>query len=192
MLNDPDFRKNLLVSIVTSVLVLIFIEPLLKLSANGIMWLGANVSAYFTKSVYTSAALGLREKFSFINLVLFSAVLIGAMLGSATISIRRSHPKAAAREGSSKVVRILTMLNLIIFLVLISYSMAKNFIELQLNTSFNQRMVVLAAKIPDQKIKELRANWALMESREDYEALNTEINRIAKELNTRLPVALWE
>lgn len=192
MFNDSEFRKSLLVSLITSVLVLIFIEPLLKLAADGIMWLGTNISASFTKSVYTSAALGFREKYSFITLMFILSTLAGVIAGTTSVRIlppRSENSKSQSRAKRRKVFSILIAFS---FLVSSLDTMASNFIELQLNASFNQRVTVLSAKIPEQRIKELKAAWASMENRSDYEALTAQMNSLAKEQGVKLPVALWE
>jgi hypothetical protein len=64
------------------------------------------------------------------------------------------------------------------------------FVDLQLNTSFNQRLTVLAAVVPDETVKSLRADWAQMTSRKDYLALNTRIEQLASEKAVSLPKAL--
>lgn len=192
MFNDPNFRKNLLVSIITSVLVIIFIEPLLKLSANGIMWLGENISASFTKSVYTSAALGFREKFSFIQLSIFFAAVIGFIAGVESSKILKTKIVIQKEVAKSQIRKILSACLASLTILIVIYLMAGNFIELQLNTSFNQRLSVLSAKITDQQVKDLRAAWALMENRSDYEKLTTEMNSLAQEHHIKLPLALWQ
>ncbi len=192
MINDPEFRKNLLVSLVTSVLVLIFVEPILKLSANGLMWLGANISASFTKSVYTSAALGLREKYSFLSLMFILSMLAGAATATVVASFRTKKATenvSVSRYGYKKVINIVSGL-VMIFSGL--HILASNFIELQLNASFSQRLTVLAAKIPEQQVKTLRASWALMSSRSDYETITADMNSLAAAAQIKLPDALWD
>lgn len=192
MINDPDFRKNLLVSIVTSVLVLIFVEPILKWSANGLMWMGENISASFTKAVYSSAALGLREKYSFITLLFIIAMLAGAATGVVAASLQSTKinsPTSSGRSGRKKIVNIFVAATMILSGL---YSVASNFIEMQLNASFSQRLTVLAANIPEQQVKDLKASWALMSSRSDYEAITAEMNRLAAVAKVKLPAALWD
>lgn len=193
MFSDPELRKNLLVSIVTSLLVLVFIEPLLKLSGNGLMWLSDNVSNRWTNGIYSSAALGLREKFSFVILGVCIALITGVYAGVLVSRYRTS------KEKQDSTVTIKATLRLIIDLMFGLYFffgglalVASNFVELQLVASFNQRITVLAAKASDQQIKELRASWALMEKRPDYETINIQMLLMANQLNIKLPSPLWE
>jgi hypothetical protein len=177
-------------------LVFIFVEPLLRLAANGLMWLGANISGGFTKAVYTSAAMGLREKFSFMHLLFTSALFLGAIAGVGASVVRHGMKRATENPAQTPRFRKLKstagLLYVLTTIASVTYVSAQNFIELQLNASFNQRLTVLAAKVSDQRIKEIRATWALMESRHDYEAINSEMARLSKEQGVRLPDALWD
>jgi len=190
MINDVELRKNLLVSLITSILVLIFIEPFLKWAANAIMWLGANISVSFTKSVYTSAALGFREKYSFMALIFILSTLSGIVAGitASRVLPRKSEPT----DSHAKRRKLFPIFSAILFFVSGVFIVAQNFIELQLNASFNQRITVLSAKVNDQKIKELKAAWALMENRSDYESITEQMNNIAQKEKIKLPSALWE
>jgi hypothetical protein len=64
------------------------------------------------------------------------------------------------------------------------------FVDLQLNTSFQQRTTVLSPIISDVKFKELRAEWALMKNRNDYLKINKEMDDIAKNNGISLPEPL--
>lgn len=189
MFSNADFRKQLIVSLITSILVLIFIEPLLKWLTDGLMWLGLNISASFTKTIYTSAALGFREKNSFLLLMFITSLLIGIMAGMASAklflgqSVKRELPLRA---------KLLSVLMGLAFLVANLDVLAINFAELQLNTSFNQRITVLSPKVSDQEIKVLKAKWALMKGRSDYEAINFQMDALARTQGINLPSPLWE
>ena len=191
MFRDPDFRKNLLVSIITSVLVLIFIEPILKWSGNAIMWLGANTYDGITNSFYKSAALGFREKFSFVTFGLMLSTLAGIFSGISMEMLRPPRHNNTPVESRQKRRKILIVIMTGLFLLVSLYIITLDFAELQLNSSFNQRITVLAASAPDQKIKELRASWSLMEKRSDYESLTSGMDILAKQYNIKLPAALW-
>lgn len=57
---DPQTRRSLLVEIIAAVIVVILIEPLLRLVGRGIDWSGANVYDGVSSQFYRSAALGRR------------------------------------------------------------------------------------------------------------------------------------
>jgi len=62
--------------------------------------------------------------------------------------------------------------------------------DLQLNTSFKQRITVLSPHISEQQEKELRAQWASMKSRKDYENINRALEDAAKNKEVKLPKLL--
>ena len=63
----------------------------------------------------------------------------------------------------------------------------KPFTDLQLNTSFEQRLTILAPNINDLEFKEFEAAWALMQSRKDFEAINNRMENTAKKYGVILP-----
>jgi hypothetical protein len=190
MYRDPDFRRNLLVSVVTSVLVLLFIEPILSWSGNAIMWFGANVYDGVTNSIYRSAARGFREESSFASLIIILATLAGLFSAILMVMLLPRRRKPAQVESKRNYRKILFSALTVLFLLDGLVIVAEDFANIQLNTTFNQRITVLAAKVPEQRIRELKASWALMEKRADYEALTAEMNKLAKQFNTKLPAAL--
>jgi ABC-type lipoprotein release transport system permease subunit len=54
-------------------------------------------------------------------------------------------------------------------------------------TSFNRRVIILAPHISQQQEKELRAAWALMSNRGDYDAINATMAGYAAEHKITVP-----
>lgn len=67
-----------------------------------------------------------------------------------------------------------------------------SFTDLQLNTSFNQRMNALAPYITDHEIKVLNSKWALMKTRKDYIEINIHLDSLAKSAKIILPENLLD
>jgi hypothetical protein len=59
--------------------------------------------------------------------------------------------------------------------------------SLQLNTSFNQRLTVLAPRISEQEYKEILASWAGMRNRADYQAVVQRVDSDAAAKGVVLP-----
>lgn len=57
----------------------------------------------------------------------------------------------------------------------------------QISASFNQRLTVLAPAISDVEYKTLKARWASMKSKADYDALVSLMDNRAAELGVKLP-----
>jgi hypothetical protein len=78
-----------------------------------------------------------------------------------------------------------------IFVLFVAFaSIFKSYIEIQLNTTFNQRLNALGIVIDESQRKSLISRWALMESRSDYLVIKLSIEKIAQVNNIKLPKAL--
>ena len=60
--------------------------------------------------------------------------------------------------------------------------------DLQLNTSFNQRLRVIAPYIDDQQEELFVSKWSRMSNRKDFELINREIEGIAVQKHLTLPL----
>ncbi len=190
MLEDPTFRREIYVAVIAAVVVMLVIEPLLRLTVNGVLWAGAYLYEGFANSVYRSAALGLREKFSFITLAVLFSIMSGLTAGITSALWWKGRPRISER---SLLTRKYIALACVAFLFFAGfYMVGLNFADFQLNASFNQRLTVLAPNLSDQQQKELRARWAAMEKRSDYVAINSELESLATKHGVKLPKLLWE
>lgn len=196
MINPSILKKEVYVAIIVTVIVMFLIEPALRYAGDSIIWLGENLYDGFSKSIYKDAALGLREKFSFITLTfiisIFAGISSGASLVLLRISSRRANARFKSKESRTKKLKLLACALSLMFIVDSFLLAGKSFATLQLNASFNQRIAVLSASVSDQKIKELRASWALMGTREDYLKINSQMDSLASEAKVGLPKPLWD
>jgi hypothetical protein len=190
VLKDPTFRASVIASVIAAVL-MIFIQPLLNTLWAGILWVGTN---FLVDQIYSNAALGHRQ---WVVVLSFVAAIFSVAISFLRRSIYLifSEPKTSQKPmllTTSKIFRkkIFLVGNLLILSLLAIYLSMTVFIDLQLNTSFDQRLTVLAAKVPDQKIKELRAQWAQMKTRTDYLILNESLEKLAYDAGISLPEPL--
>ena len=63
--------------------------------------------------------------------------------------------------------------------------------NLQLNTSFEQRLDILSPFISDSDEEVFRSSWGLMNTREDYINIFDDFKLISGENNIVLPDSLW-
>lgn len=190
MLNDPNLRREIYVGVIAAILVMLFVEPLLRLAGSALVWAGANIYEGVSNAIYREAALGLREKFSFISLAFSISFVSGVVFGTA-VALFRKPSESAPQKKLTRKKYVAAVLATLIFLQSF-YLVGRNFADLQLNASFNQRIAALSPKISDQQVKELRARWALMEKRSDYLSIVSDMERIAKETGAKLPPPLWD
>jgi len=81
MTNDP-IRKSIVASIIASIIVLVFIKPILGLAWRIVNILGDRVSGFISMSIYSNAALGHRNWVDVLIFGSFFALLMGGILGS--------------------------------------------------------------------------------------------------------------
>lgn len=77
------------------------------------------------------------------------------------------------------------LLILTIFFMLMT--LFSSYTDLQLNTSFNQRLNAISPYINDHEIKILKSKWALMKSKQDFINLNSYLENLAKREEIILP-----
>lgn len=80
--------------------------------------------------------------------------------------------------------------SLVIFGSTIGLWVIQEYAVLQLNTSFNQQLTVLAVQITDHEYKELKGLWASMKTRQDYENIESKMNTMASQYQIELPKPL--
>ncbi|WP_298602745.1 hypothetical protein [Zoogloea sp.] len=130
-------RKEIYIGVITAVIVMLFVEPLLKSASSIVVWAGANLYEGMSNTIYRDAALGFREKFSFISLAFGISLFSGMITGYAASKFRSSCEKTISGE-QKKVERLreYSAIILSIFIVAQSlYLVGHNFADLQLNAS---------------------------------------------------------
>jgi glycopeptide antibiotics resistance protein len=128
--------------------------------------------------------------FNIFAMMCLVALLATVLPQSVLQSLRKGLREGVKREG-----KVARFVRAILFLAcLFSFvAMGVNFfVDLQLNTSFNQRLTVVAAFVPEGTVKSLKADWAKMKSRKDYLALNAKMEQLAAEQHVSLPQVLVE
>lgn len=195
---SDEAQKGLLIGIVSGLLLVLFIQPILEMITNLILWAGSHCYAGFSTHIYRSASLGFHEEFSYTLLYLWFAIISGsAVLITWTIFIickRLSTNKNEyeTREDIPKYPYMRSLLVSLFFLLILNFfNIACDFARFQLNTSFNHRLTILAAKITDQEVKTLKAEWASMQNQKDYRAIVCKMDYLAQKNKIALPDLLW-
>ena len=65
------------------------------------------------------------------------------------------------------------------------------YLDIQLNSSFDQRMMAIRPYIEDRDSHRLRSEWALMQKRQDYERINAKLDEYARKADIVLPTLLY-
>jgi hypothetical protein len=187
MLKNLEFKKEIYVSIVVTILTIIFIDPIIKLVWSGMIWFGTNMYQGFLNSMYKGASLGHRNHVDAMLFMLLCSGVIGVFAGRIANTINKPPVLFEKIDKSPRLKKALVItfysIGIIVFLIL-----ATNvFVDLQLNASFQQRLTVLAPKISEQEHKEILASWANMKTREDYELIVSHMDSVAEQNDIKLP-----
>jgi cell division protein FtsL len=186
-------KKEILVAVIAAILTTIFFDPVIKWIWGLMIWLGGQTYSGILNEIYVNAALGHRNwidttififilmAFLFIPFFLFTDFANSKIVSNIETRLGQLSPK------SRKIIKLLFVITNAIVVLLIIISA---FTDLQLNTSFEQRLAVLSPAISDQDYKELRADWAKMESRDDFLAINSRMENLAAQHNVKLPELL--
>lgn len=186
---ELNMKRSVTISVISSVCVLVFIKPILNFLWKVISWGSVNFYKGFINSVYKNAALGQRDWVSAILFFLFVAIVIGFSIGFLTFPLIRKLIRIKEVKGEH-VFRILITIYcvfLIMFLFALICMVVSVYVDLQLNTSFQQRLNALSPKISDFEYKNLKADWALMESQEDHKSIVLKMEEFAQKHKIKLP-----
>ncbi len=187
---DPEVRKGVVVSIVASIIVIILIQPLLRLIWAVVLGVSVHFVQRYVDTIYRNSALGHRNYIDVWLLMLFLSLMCGGYLAIGLRSTRRVlPPKAAPKKFGKRRLWLIWALVAVVHFAVIG-CVIRPFADLQYNTSFQQRLKVLAPKITDLEFKEIEAAWASMQSRQDYLAIKAKMEALAEQHNLTLPRVL--
>ena len=191
---DYKIRKSIIASVIASVIIIILIQPLLRLVWSLVLGQGSRFIQAYVDSIYQSAALGHRNHVDVMMLSLFVGVISGAFTGISlvfTLAITKGILRPDRKpQKLAKRSLLLLWLGILLLLVFAIALIIMPFADLQYNTSFQQRLKVLAPRITELEAKELEAAWASMQSRADYEAIKAKMEDMAQQYDISLPPTL--
>jgi hypothetical protein len=220
ILKDKEAKKSIIVSVIASMVFLVFIQPIMTFIWDILKRISLSTSDWLTNGMYKNAALGQRNWIDFILLtaiVLIAAIYVSRVFLKVTLLAKKessnaklklmemteavAHLKSEKTKNKNNVLKMHNVLTLVarfnwlmipLFVIPILYLTFNAYADLQLNTSFNQRLNVLAPYIDDHDIKLLRSKWASMENRKDFDYVNQYMEKLASEKKVVLPKKLLE
>ncbi len=198
---NQDKRQSIYASIIASILVIIFIEPIIKFLWNIILKYSGTIYSGYLDSIYENAALGYKN---YLEFIFFIFVSIGSLIFFITIlspfrhvfiksvvdSDKLSKIKKLRTPTQKKIrVTIRVLLDLIFIILTWAFIIAAT-VDLQINTSFQQRLSILRPYFPEYDEIQLKSLWASMKNRNDYLMINSKIDSLAQLKKIRLPEPL--
>lgn len=190
---ELNMKRSIAISVISSVCVLVFIQPILNFLWKVISWGSVNFYKGLINGVYKNAALGQRDWVSVILFFLFVASVIGFSSSFLTLPLIRKLRRIKEAKGEhvfrrvKKILITIYCVLSIMFLFVLIYLFVSVYVDLQLNTSFQQRLNALSPEISDFEYKNLKADWALMKSPEDYNSIVLKMEEFAQKHKIKLP-----
>jgi len=171
---------------------LVFLVPrILGLVWNLVLTVGGFVHKGYVDSIYRNAALDERNLIGQ-HMALFVLILAPVYLAMHLTRKRIEARLSRSNEASQfdKIERILLIFGFATAVPLYLALFGIFTVSLgtaQIAASFNQRLSVLAPAITDAEYKALKARWASMEGKADYDALVSAMDKRGTELGVKLP-----
>jgi hypothetical protein len=197
---DPIVVKGVVGSVIAWLVILLFLQPATSILFPVVQAIGTHFYKGFTDYIYANASLGHRNWVEVLSFGFFASLFLGGVTGasiaSAAVFLRKD--RSGGREErlwvyfTRKPRRLVALLAVsLAFLYLVTVvQLAAALVDLQANASFQQRLTILAPNLTDKEEKELRAVWAMMRNRNDYEEFNKRIEELARSRGVRLPPPL--
>lgn len=187
--------KNVRNGVVVSVVMLYLIEPAMKLAVDIVPQFGGR----FYRLVWDRAAMQASIGGDYIDFAMFAilfSAIVGAFIGR--FGAGAAFPRLFGRKGGRRTVdsawvrweKRFVMLLMLIVGPIAGTTLLIDFAAQQMKLSFDRRIAVLAPAITEESEEVLRARFADLSGRADYQSLNDEMNRLAFESRIHLPEPL--
>jgi hypothetical protein len=188
--------KSLRNGVIVSVVVLYLVEPTMELALDVIPEFGGRFYRLVWDRAAIQAAIG-GDYLDFAMFAILFSAIVGAFIGRFGAAARFPHlfgkrARRATESGSfwSRWEKRAVMLVLLMLGPLAATTLLVDFAAQQMKLSFDRRLAVLAPSISEEAEEQLRARFAGLSGRADYERLNGEMERLSRETGVVLPRAL--
>lgn len=183
-------KREIYISVVATIIVIMLIEPIIKWVWENLIWVSNTSFRFLTNQIYENASLGHRNYLDVLILFIIISSFLGIVSGRYLYTTIKKKPILGKKKLSPKLIKFINIFINIIGITSIIFISTTIFIDLQLNTSFQQRLTVLAPEISNHEHLDLLASWAKMQNRVDYEAIISRMEDLAQQNNIILPKLL--
>jgi len=187
--------KSLRNGVVVSVVVLYLVEPAMKLAVELAPQFGGRFYRLVWDQAATQAAIG-GDYLDFAMFAILFSAIVGAFIGR--FGAGAAFPRLFGRKGGRKSTdttfvrwekRFVILLMMLVGPIA-GTTLLVDFAAQQMKLSFDRRITVLAPAITEESEELLRAHFAGLSDRSDYQSLNDEMNRLATDSGVDLPEPL--
>lgn len=188
MFKDENVKKGIYSGIIASMIMTIFIQPILKIIGGFGVKLITLFYTNFSNHIYITAAKGDINHFQYRLYTFFFGIVGGLFTGLITYYLDKNVKRKRKRERSLTKVKIFTYL--LMFILTYSYLLTILYIDntsFEMNIVFKQRLNAVAPYIDEQSRELILSKWALMESKMDYTYIVNNLRKVAGDNNIKLP-----
>jgi len=183
--------KSLRNGVVVSVVVLYLVEPAMKVAVDIAPQFGGRFYRMVWDRAAMQAAIG-GDYLGFATFAILFSAIVGAFMGrfGAGAAFPRIFGRKGRKSTDSTWVRWekrLVMLLMLLVGPIAATTLLVDFAAQQMQLSFDRRITVLAPAITEESEEMLRARFADLTGRADYQSLNDEMDRLALESRVNLP-----
>jgi hypothetical protein len=183
--------KSLRNGVVVSVIVLYLVEPAMKVAVDIAPQFGGRFYRMVWDRAAMQAAIG-GDYLGFATFAILFSAIVGAFMGrfGAGAAFPRIFGRKGRKSTDSTWVRWekrLVMLLMLLVGPIAATTLLVDFAAQQMQLSFDRRITVLAPAITEESEEMLRARFADLTGRADYQSLNDEMDRLALESRVNLP-----
>ena len=148
---------------------------------------------------FANASLGTRPWVSALIFILGAAAALGLLTGVCTSiffskGIRllvKAEGKNKGNKYTKRIAKVTSVVSGAYLLFILLRMSSFIYVDIQLNSSFDQRMMAIRPYIEDRDSHRLRSEWALMQKRQDYERINAKLDEYARKADIVLPTLLY-
>jgi hypothetical protein len=191
-MDNKSLKTAIISGVIATLIVTIFIQPILGFVWNAFMAIVGTIHQGYVDRIYRNAALGERNSVGEATFIILMLFILGSIfsnflyvVGEAATSpsfLRRTFSAGNRARIDSGFEMLIVLLS---FVLLVTFSLSTGITEI--SASFTQRLTVLAPAISDGEYKTLKARWANMRTKADYDALVAAMDKRAAELSVPLP-----
>jgi hypothetical protein len=173
-----ELKIGILGGVVSSVLVIIFIQPILNFIWGSTLAFGEAIQANYIEKIYIN--IDIPDKDIAGNLSLGGVTFIFIMLGYKCFI--RAFGGIYSQKYENIFLSITGVLMFIFFMMMFSMSVGIS----NLHSSVERKLVIISPKITDEELKMWRASLAKIKSKNDFDSLNKELDDRALNLKIDL------
>lgn len=183
---ERQLKVGIVAGLISSLVVVIFIQPILNFLWRLILNVGGTLHQGYVDRIYRNAAWAGGNPYGEPTLFVVVTVFMMVVLFWTVESIK-TDPAVHHFHRLTTLMELIVLLTVLMSFLVVAGRMAIFQGTADIAESFTQRLTVLAPAISDSEYKTLKARWAGMRGKADYDAIVADMDKRAAELGVNLP-----